>query len=112
VFIGQRILNASSVTRSRVGWSRGNYRGDRRVVNEIVVRVSAGYGQTKSSLHFDPNRGLPATLGRKMVRTRIAELGRTAGGPGPCVPPPVMALRGILETLPWRSIGPDERVMN
>jgi uncharacterized protein YdhG (YjbR/CyaY superfamily) len=31
------------------------------------------YDQTKSSLHFDPVKGLPATLVRKLLRVRIAE---------------------------------------
>jgi uncharacterized protein YdhG (YjbR/CyaY superfamily) len=31
------------------------------------------YEQTKSSLHFDPARPLPATLVRKLVKARIAE---------------------------------------
>jgi uncharacterized protein YdhG (YjbR/CyaY superfamily) len=33
------------------------------------------YDRTKSSLHFDPAKGLPTTLLRKLLRTRIAELG-------------------------------------
>lgn len=33
----------------------------------------AGYGGTKSSLHFDPGKPLPAALVRKLIRTRIAE---------------------------------------
>jgi uncharacterized protein YdhG (YjbR/CyaY superfamily) len=33
----------------------------------------AGYEQTKSSLHFDPAKPLPATLVRKLVKARIAE---------------------------------------
>jgi uncharacterized protein YdhG (YjbR/CyaY superfamily) len=32
-----------------------------------------GYDGTKSSLHFDPAKGLPATLVRKLIRARIAE---------------------------------------
>jgi uncharacterized protein YdhG (YjbR/CyaY superfamily) len=32
-----------------------------------------GYGGTKSSLHFDPVKGLPATLVRKLIKARIAE---------------------------------------
>ena len=32
------------------------------------------YDRTKSSLHFDPARGLPTTLVRRLLRTRIAEL--------------------------------------
>ena len=33
----------------------------------------AGYEQTKSSLHFDPAKPLPATLVRKLLKARIAE---------------------------------------
>ena len=32
-----------------------------------------GYSHTKSSLHFDADRGLPVTLVRKLIKTRIAE---------------------------------------
>lgn len=32
------------------------------------------YDQTKSSLHFDETKGLPARLVRKLLRARIAEL--------------------------------------
>lgn len=31
------------------------------------------YERTKSSLHFDPAKGLPTTLVRKLLRARIAE---------------------------------------
>jgi uncharacterized protein YdhG (YjbR/CyaY superfamily) len=31
------------------------------------------YGQTKSSLHFLPDKPLPATLVRKLIKSRIAE---------------------------------------
>ena len=31
------------------------------------------YSQTKSSLHFDPKKGLPVTLVRKLIKARIAE---------------------------------------
>ncbi len=31
------------------------------------------YGQTKSSLHFHPDKPLPATLVRKLIKARIAE---------------------------------------
>lgn len=34
-----------------------------------------GYSQTKSALHFDPAKGLPATLVRKLIKARIAEAG-------------------------------------
>jgi uncharacterized protein YdhG (YjbR/CyaY superfamily) len=33
----------------------------------------AGYEHTKSALHFDPEAGLPTSLVRKLLRTRIAE---------------------------------------
>ena len=32
-----------------------------------------GYGRTRSALHFRPERPLPATLVRKLLRARIAE---------------------------------------
>jgi uncharacterized protein YdhG (YjbR/CyaY superfamily) len=32
-----------------------------------------GYDQTKSSLHFQPHKPLPATLVRKLIKARIAE---------------------------------------
>ena len=32
-----------------------------------------GYSGTKGSLHFDPAKPLPATLVRKLIKTRIAE---------------------------------------
>jgi uncharacterized protein YdhG (YjbR/CyaY superfamily) len=32
-----------------------------------------GYEMTKSSLHFDPAKPLPATLVRKLIKARIAE---------------------------------------
>jgi uncharacterized protein YdhG (YjbR/CyaY superfamily) len=32
-----------------------------------------GYDMTKSSLHFDPAKPLPATLVRKLIKARIAE---------------------------------------
>jgi uncharacterized protein YdhG (YjbR/CyaY superfamily) len=33
----------------------------------------AGYKQTAGALHFDPTKGLPATLVRKLIKTRLAE---------------------------------------
>jgi len=33
----------------------------------------AAYSHTKSALHFDPGRGLPVTLVRRLLRARIAE---------------------------------------
>lgn len=37
-----------------------------------------GYGRTKSALHFPSDRPLPATLVRKLLRARLAEI-RTGG---------------------------------
>jgi uncharacterized protein YdhG (YjbR/CyaY superfamily) len=38
----------------------------------LAVEVQ-DYSQTKSSLHFDAKKGLPATLVRQLIKTRIAE---------------------------------------
>jgi uncharacterized protein YdhG (YjbR/CyaY superfamily) len=38
-----------------------------------LAKELANYDQTKSSLHFDPSRPLPATLVRKLIKARIAE---------------------------------------
>jgi uncharacterized protein YdhG (YjbR/CyaY superfamily) len=38
-----------------------------------LAKELEAYDQTKSSLHFDPARPLPATLVRKLVKARIAE---------------------------------------
>ena len=38
-----------------------------------LARDVAGYDQTKSSLHFDPEVGLPTPLVRKLLKARIAE---------------------------------------
>jgi uncharacterized protein YdhG (YjbR/CyaY superfamily) len=38
-----------------------------------LARELADYGQTKSSLHFDPAAPLPATLVRKLIKARIGE---------------------------------------
>lgn len=40
---------------------------------ESLADDLAGYERTKGSLHFDPAKGLPKTLVRKLLRTRIAE---------------------------------------
>jgi len=42
----------------------------------------AGYGGTKSSLHFRPERPLPAALVRKLLHARIAETKGSGGGRG------------------------------
>lgn len=34
----------------------------------------AAYSQTKSALHFDPARGLPKALVKKLVKARLAEI--------------------------------------
>jgi uncharacterized protein YdhG (YjbR/CyaY superfamily) len=44
-----------------------------------LSRELEAYEQTKSSLHFDPGKGLPNSLVRKLLRTRIAEDPRTRG---------------------------------
>ena len=38
-----------------------------------VARDLEGYEGTKSAVHFDPGRPLPAALVRKLIRARIAE---------------------------------------
>jgi uncharacterized protein YdhG (YjbR/CyaY superfamily) len=38
-----------------------------------LADVLGAYERTKSSLHFDPRKGLPAALVRKLVRARLAE---------------------------------------
>jgi uncharacterized protein YdhG (YjbR/CyaY superfamily) len=38
-----------------------------------LAKDVAAYDQTKSALHFDPEVGLPTTLVRKLLKTRIAE---------------------------------------
>jgi uncharacterized protein YdhG (YjbR/CyaY superfamily) len=38
-----------------------------------LAKEIAGYEHTKSALHFDPEAGLPVSLVRKLLRTRIAE---------------------------------------
>src|ERR1700676_38298 len=39
-----------------------------------LARDVRGYDQTKSSLHFTPEKPLPATLVRKLIAARIAEI--------------------------------------
>ncbi len=43
-----------------------------------LAEALAGYRGTKSSLHFDAKQGLPRALVRKLVKTRLAELGPPA----------------------------------
>ena len=40
---------------------------------EAVAKELRSYDRTKSSLHFDPAKGLPTALLRKLIRARIAE---------------------------------------
>ena len=40
---------------------------------KTLARDVAAYDQTKSALHFSPAKPLPATLVRRLIRTRIAE---------------------------------------
>lgn len=40
----------------------------------------ADYEHTKSALHFDPKRGLPAALVRKLLATRVSEIGKAGAG--------------------------------
>jgi uncharacterized protein YdhG (YjbR/CyaY superfamily) len=39
-----------------------------------LARELEGYDKTKSALHFSPDAPLPATLVRKLIRARIAEI--------------------------------------
>jgi uncharacterized protein YdhG (YjbR/CyaY superfamily) len=39
----------------------------------------AGYSQTKGALHFGPDKPLPASVVRKLLKARIAEGGRSTG---------------------------------
>lgn len=41
---------------------------------KTLAKDIARYEHTKSSLHFDADKGLPSTLVRKLLRARIAEL--------------------------------------
>ena len=65
----------------------------------------AGYQRTKSSLHFGPERTLPAALVRRLIRTRLAEPtgrtrapGATRGG--------VARRTGVARPLSGRRSGP------
>jgi uncharacterized protein YdhG (YjbR/CyaY superfamily) len=40
---------------------------------QTLANEIAAYEHTKSALHFDPEAGLPTSLVRKLLRTRIAE---------------------------------------
>jgi uncharacterized protein YdhG (YjbR/CyaY superfamily) len=39
-----------------------------------LARDLKSYSQTKSALHFDPRKGLPMTLVKKLIKARLAEL--------------------------------------
>ncbi len=41
-----------------------------------LAKDLASYSQTKSSLHFDPKKHLPATLVQKLIKARLAEMER------------------------------------
>jgi uncharacterized protein YdhG (YjbR/CyaY superfamily) len=43
---------------------------------KTLAAAVKGYDQTKSALHFGPERPLPASLVRKLLEARIAEGGR------------------------------------
>jgi uncharacterized protein YdhG (YjbR/CyaY superfamily) len=43
-----------------------------RTLSSLTQDIAA-YSHTKSALHFDPARGLPVTLVRRLLRARIAE---------------------------------------
>jgi uncharacterized protein YdhG (YjbR/CyaY superfamily) len=44
-----------------------------RTLKSLAADLSK-YDQTKGSLHFDPEKGLPSTLVRKLLKTRIGEI--------------------------------------
>ena len=48
-----------------------------RTLGTLATDV-AGYSQTRSALHFGPERTLPRALVRKLLRARIAEVRRPA----------------------------------
>lgn len=54
----------------------------------------AGRQGTKSAVHFGPDRPLPATLVRKLLRTRIAELTASGRGSSGARPRPARPRRG------------------
>ena len=39
-----------------------------------LAKEIAGYDHTKGALHFDSEAGLPTSLVRKLLKTRIAEI--------------------------------------
>jgi uncharacterized protein YdhG (YjbR/CyaY superfamily) len=45
---------------------------------DSMATALTAYSRTKSGLHFAPERGLPATLLRKLLKTRLAELAPVA----------------------------------
>ena len=46
-----------------------------QVLGDLAADLAA-YSQTKSALHFDPAKGLPKALVRKLVKARLAEIER------------------------------------
>jgi uncharacterized protein YdhG (YjbR/CyaY superfamily) len=51
-------------------------------LDDMAAELS-GYSRTKSGLHFDPARGLPSTLVRKLIAARKAEMQLTPHGAKP-----------------------------
>jgi len=47
---------------------------------KTLARQLSGHEMTKSALHFQPDKPLPATLVRKLIRARIAETLDVSGG--------------------------------
>jgi uncharacterized protein YdhG (YjbR/CyaY superfamily) len=41
---------------------------------DTLASLLSGYSRTKSGLHFDPERGLPVTLLRQLLKARQAEI--------------------------------------
>jgi uncharacterized protein YdhG (YjbR/CyaY superfamily) len=66
--LGGRVVGGFAATKS--GCSYFPFSG--RTLATVAAEIE-GYGRTKSALHFDPTKGLPATLVRKLLRARIAE---------------------------------------
>jgi uncharacterized protein YdhG (YjbR/CyaY superfamily) len=44
-----------------------------------VARFIRSYGQTKSALHFSPDEPLPMALVRRLIKTRMGEIGARSG---------------------------------
>lgn len=46
-------------------------------VQEVLAKELVGYEKTKATIHFDPDRGMPATLLRKILRVIVEEINRS-----------------------------------